>query len=375
MKGRGVSDRFQNNLMEGARNLLINCAKCRPGQRLLIVYETEEDGYYDPELARAIMDVARDIGLITELFGVPLIRDVTKCNAHLAARTGASDCTLFLARLGDQIRFRPKGCDRTQIVSYALDREMLASPFGRVRYQAFDQLKGLLNHALAGAQDIHVTCPAGTDFSGQPKGFSHATGDTTLKRFPVLIFAPVPARGFSGRIAQAGFLTGTGSRYYTPMTCEIKETLFVQFDGDRITGFEGAAADVARARAHYEFVAQKYGLDAYYVHSWHGGIHPGMMYKDPAAANFERWGGSAFGNPRLMHFHTCGAFPPGEISLNILDPTVRIDGVAVWENGRLYPERIAGGADLLAAYPDMADVFEHPATQVGQAACGRLAYA
>jgi hypothetical protein len=60
--------------------------------------------------------------------------------------------------------------------------------------------------------------------------------------------------------------------------------------------------------------------------------------------------------------------------LNVLDPTVRLDGVAVWEHGVLYPDRIAGGAELLAQNPDMAEAFLHPATQVGQAECGGLRY-
>jgi hypothetical protein len=206
-------------------------------------------------------------------------------------------------------------------------------------------------------------------------GFSEQGGDTTRKRFPVSVFAPVPALSFRGRIAQNGFLTGTGSQYYTPWACELKETLFVHFEDNRITGFDGTENDVAAAKAHYEFVGNKYGIDTYFIHSWHAGIHPGCRYDAPAGDNFERWSGGAFGNPRLLHFHTCGAYPPGEISLNLLDATVRIDGIAVWQDGVLHPERVAGGANLLEQYPDMRAVFENPTGQVGQAASGLLAYA
>jgi hypothetical protein len=129
---------------------------------------------------------------------------------------------------------------------------------------------------------------------------------------------------------------------------------------------------VAAAEGHYADVAAKFGLIKDYVHSWHAGIHPGCEYLRPAGEHMERWSGSAFGNPRILHFHTCGDYPPGEISLNVLDPTVRLDGVAVWDNGVLHPERIVGGAELLAAYPDMAAAFRNPATQVGQAACGNF---
>ena len=365
---------MQDLLEQGAQNLLVNCAGCHPGQSVLFVYETENDGYYDPELLGAIGAVAEGLGLAVETHGVPVAHDVTDPDAALSERMFATDCTVFLARLGDQIRFRTKDAALNQIISYALDREMLASPFGTVDYRAFAHLKHLINEAIADAQDIHATCPAGTDFRGGPVYFQSHGADVTRKRFPVSVFAPVPAIGFSGRVAQRGFLTGTGSNYYSPWSCGIEETLMVHFDANRITRFQGSDRDGAAATRHYQSVGDRFGLDTYFVHSWHAGIHPGCAVNAPAGAHMERWSGSAFGNPRLLHFHTCGDYPPGEISLNVLDPTVRLDGVAVWDNGVLHPERIAGGAALLAAHPQMAAVFESPATQVGQAACGNLSY-
>jgi hypothetical protein len=368
-------DGFQDPVAKGAYNLLVNCAKCERGQQLLIVCETEDDGYYCPQLAQVIETVANQIGLVTETYSVPLYRDVLDPEPALTDKMNAASCTVFLARLGDQIRFRPRNTSSTQIISYVLDCDMLASTFGTIEYQAFERLKGLINTSVAGAKEIHVTCPAGTDFIGAPEGFSEQAGDTTLRRFPVSVFAPIPAMGFTGRVAQTGFLTGTGSNYYTPGSCELKQTLMVNFKNSRIVGFDGVPEDVAAAKTHYEFVGKKYGIDTYFVHSWHAGIHPGCAYNQTAASNLERWSGGAFGNPRLLHFHTCGGYPPGEISLNVIDATVRIDGVAVWENGQLFPDRVVGGTALLDTYPDMRVAFENPATQVGQAENGQLMYA
>lgn len=368
--GLGVKDRLD----EGARNLLLTCAECEPGQRVLLVYETEDDGYYDPGLRQEIDRVAAELGLVTESFGVPILRDVADPDAQLTAKMAEADCTVFLARLGDQTRFRAKSSAVKQIISYALDRDMLASPFGTVNYRAFDALKHLVNQAMAQAMDIHVTCPAGTDFRGRVADLSSLDGDLTCKRFPVSISAPIPAMGFTGQIAQQGFLTGTGSNFYTPGSCRIDETLMVTFAGNRLTGFEGSDRDKAAATAHYEYVGAKYGIDTWFVHSWHAGIHPGCEYKQAAGHHFERWSGGAFGNPRLLHFHTCGNYPPGEISLNVLDPSVRIDGVPIWEHGVLHPERLPGGKALLEGYPAMAEAFRNPATRVGEAPCGRLRY-
>lgn len=366
---------FQNRISKGVRNLLINCAECVPGQKLLIVYETENDGYYDPELANEILRVAGELNLQTELFGVPILRDVCDPSPSLSAKLKAADCTLFLARMGDQLRFRESDAAMNQIISYVLNRDMLASPFGTVDYRAFEALKVLINSSISSASQVHVTCPAGTNFKGKVANFLHIGGDTTRKRFPISVFTPIPAIDFSGRIAQNGFLTGTGSHFYSPWSCELRDTLFVNFEGSKITHFEGSQRDIEAAKKHYEFVGNKYNIDTYHVHSWHAGIHPGCEYKERAGNHFERWSGGAFGNPRILHFHTCGDYPPGEISINVLDPTIQIDGVSVWDNGKLYPERLLGGSALLEANPEIRSVFQNPAMEVGQAACGNLVYA
>lgn len=358
-------DDTQSHLHKGVENLVVNCGNCKSGDKLLIVFETEDDGYYDCELARSVEQVATGLGLKTETFGVPFQRTVTDPDERLSASMAAADCTVFFARLGDQIRFRPKDAGMTQIISYALDRNMLSSPFGTVPYQGFETLKHLINDAISTAEEIHVTCPDGTDFKGRLTERLDSIGDVTRKRFPVSVFTPVPARRFKGRIAQRGFLTGTGSNYYQPYSRELKDTLFVDFDGNRITGFDGRPEDVHAATEHYEFVGNTFGIDTYFVHSWHIGIHPGCHYPQSASENFERWSGGAFGNPRLLHFHTCGAYPPGEISLNVLDPTVRLDGVDLWRDGRLQPDLIPGGTALLNSIPEMRALFDAPSSAVG----------
>ena len=368
-------DNFQNRLQKSVENLLFQCGDCAPGDKLLIVHETEKDDFYDPHLARAVRDTAADLGLFARVHGVPLRRAVTDPDDDLVQAMQNADCTVFFARLGDQIRFRAKDASMKQIVSYALDRDMLASTFGTAPYSGFDDLKQLINAAMAGAEDIHVTCPEGTDFRGRLNTTPCNMGDTTRKRFPVSVFAPVPAATFQGTIAQRGFLTGTGSNYYEPYTCALQDTLLVRFKGNRITGFDGQPNDIETARNHYDFVGKTLGIETDFVHSWHVGIHPGCNYPIAAAHNFERWGGGAFGNPRLLHFHTCGSYPPGEISLNVPDPTIRLDNVALWENGRLHPERLQDGAALLARYPDMQNLFEAPCRNAGLGPDGRLSFA
>ena len=349
-----------------ARNLLLNCAKLTEGSRVLIVVEDASYGHYSPALGPIVAAAAQESGIEAETIVVPFQPIVTHVPDDLHRALQGVDCAIFFARLGDQLRFCGLGTPARIIVSYVLDEDMLASSFGWAHHHAFGDLKHAIDRAVAEANHIRVTCPNGTDFSGpgQPS-LLEAETEVAVARFPLSVFAPVPAQGFSGQIAQRGFLTGTCSRFYHPYGVALEDVLLVDFDDNRITGFRGSDGDVATATGHYSAVADQFRIDRDFVHSWHVGIHPGCAYVRDAADNFERWCSGAFGNPRVLHIHTCGAYAPGEISLNVVDPTVEIDGVKVWEHGVLHPERISGGAQVLETYPCARFAFDNPATAIG----------
>ncbi len=360
-------------LAVGVRNLLVGCGGMTAGDGLLIIAEPA-GGYYDPELAAAVAAEAARLGVEATIRETPFNPVVTDPSPELAAAMDAVDRVLFLARLGDQLRFRPSMAGGRAIMCYALDRAMLSSPFGRIPHRAMTALKDVVNAAFAAAEEVRVTCPAGTDFRGPAARFPEEGGETTVRRFPLSVYTPVPPDGYSGKVAQVGFLCATGSQAYEPPACEISDVLEVRFDGHWITGFAGDARDAARAEAHYDHVARLFGLERDYIHSFHGGIHPGLSYPMAPSADFDRWSNGAFGNPRLLHFHTCGRHAPGEISLNIVDPTVRLDGVALWESGRLHPERFPGGGALIDAEPELAAALSAPAREIGLGSRGRLSF-
>lgn len=347
-------------------NLLSHCAGLQAGERLLVVGEDRKAGFYDDLIAPTVTRMAADRGFRASLVTWPFCEDVREVDPSLAMQMEAADCTVFFARLGDQLRFRDRPTDKQRIVCYTLDITALTSGFGTAHHQAFCQLKQAIDRMVGAARQIRVTCPRGTDFSGPGLAVS-VTGkiDVGITRFPMSVFAPVPARHFSGKAVLAGFLMGTGSRYYQPYGRVLQRPITAHFEQGRLTGFTGLAADVALTEAHYDDIAGRFDLDRNAVHSWHAGIHPGCTFADPAEANFLRWGGGAFGNPRILHFHTCGSTPPGEISWNILDPTILLDGVAVWQDGRLFPDRIPGGAEILSRYACAAAVFANPGRAVG----------
>jgi hypothetical protein len=350
----------------GVDNLLAGCGGLGAGDALLIIREEPGAGYYGEGLPDAVAAVAGKGGIKTTIIEVPFDPAADDLPPALAARVRGSDGTLFLARLGDQLRFKALPEGTRAIVSYALDEQAMGSAFGTAPHAAFLALKAAFNRLMFAARDIRVSCPLGTDFRGaQPPMDEVAPADVTISRFPMCVFAPLDATGFSGRVAVAHLLVGTGSRYYEPYGIRLPSTLFALFDRGRLTGWEGDATDVARAEAHYHDIAGRFGLDGGFVHSWHAGIHPGCAFIGSAHDAYERWSGSAFGNPRLLHFHTCGAYAPGEICWNVVDPTIAVDGVEVWRDGRILIDAVPGAREVLDKHPGLGNLFDRPEQRIG----------
>lgn len=346
----------------GARNLLLNCAHAKAGDRLLIAFESPDFGYFDGNAVGVVSRAAESLGIEVDAVDVGFNPDNPHLPDHLLNRFEAADIILFLARLGDQLRFSEMPQGKKIIVSFALTQELFGSGFSNGHHDAFMQIKSGINQVLDAADDVRITCPLGTDVRGRPVMNLGADGDTSILRFPMSVFTPCPAGTFSGRVALK-FLTGTGSKYYDGYNLEFEQPVFAMMDEGRLLRFEGP--DAALAEAHYDRVAAQFGIDRNFVHSWHAGIHPGCGYPWDMRANFERWGGAAFGNPRILHFHTCGAYAPGEISWNVIDPTIVIDGVTFWEHGVFHAERLPKGAEILATYPCAASLFESPEEDIG----------
>ena len=362
------------DISASVRNLLLDCAGMAAGDRVLVLTEPADEDYYRRCIVAALPQAARDLGFRVETMQIPFSPLPAPPAPSVLHRMAEVDLTVFLARQGDQVRFQGLPGRSRALVCYALDASALASGFGRLPHAGIRSIRDAVDQALEAADRIRISCPAGTRIEGGTGGRTVGGSDTKTIRFPLSVHSPVAAAGFSGVVAQRGFLVGTGSAYYAPYACRLDDTLFIHVDGNRITGFEGDVADVARAERHYAHVAEVCGTEATFVHSWHAGIHPGCGFVGPASASFERWSGSAFGNPRLLHFHTCGQEPPGQISLNILDLTVEVDGVNLWDRGRLHPDRLERGREVLAAHPDIAAAYRDPVTDCGAGPDGRLSF-
>jgi hypothetical protein len=349
----------------GALSLLRNCVGASEGDRLLIVEEPADAGYYDPLAPGLAASAGRAMGLhVYETQAPPGINSSHDMAMFLNSLRGF-DHVIFFARIGDQIRFNSIENLPPATMCYTLDGNNLDSEFATACHHGLGEIKEAIDSAFANARTVRVTCPLGTDYAGVFATGREKNADVSIKRFPTLVPRPVPASGYSGRVVLSRFLTGTGSRFYEPYCLPLERDVVAVMENNAIIEFEGPTDCVERVRHHYQHVASLYSLDAMYVHSWHAGMHPACEFTTDAASDLVRWSGSSFGSPRILHFHTCGSFAPGEISINILDPTITVDDVPLWVDGTLHPERLPDGDTLCARHPQLAALYRQPKRRIG----------
>jgi hypothetical protein len=352
------------DLHAGIGNLLEHCAGVQSGESLLVVHEDPDLGWYDAQSPIAVANKARTMGLTTTLLevGAPGLQKDT----NLLQQISNHDCTIFFARVGDQDRFDDNAGQERSVMVYARDASSLSSSFGRVHHRAMIEFKEAVNDVVLNAGRVTITCPLGTDYSGNVSAVVRDNDiDVTVKRFPLGVPQPVPAGGFSGRVALARYLTPTGSLPYLPASCRIDGTVMAMVEKGRITGFEGSNEAVSAVRNHYDQVSRQLGVEADCVHSWHAGIHPGSAYLRAVEDNPDHWSNNVFTHPRFLHFHTCGNYAPGEICWMVLDPTIIVDDTSLWDNGKMMPHSFSATAAVLRRWPELESVFDAPAGPIG----------
>ena len=291
------------DLAAGADNLLHSCVRARPEQRLLLIREDSRHGFYDCVAPAFVADRARLIGLDVEEIEVGPPDADLDLSDELKAAIEAADHVVFFARIGDQLRFEGFAGEGTKTVCYAYDAGCLGSYFSIMPHALMQELKTCIDQMIAAAGEIRITCSLGTDLVGRSQALEEDEGDdVAVRRFPLSVFKPVLASGFSGRVALARWLVGSGAHYYEPYEVRLDDTVFALLDQGRIAGFEGPRAVVDVVRDHHQRVGDMFGIDPFLVHSWHAGIHPRTFYPLPAAHDPTRWSALVFGSPRLAAF-------------------------------------------------------------------------
>jgi hypothetical protein len=359
------------DIRAGVDNLLFNCMEAERGDTLAIIAENSDD-YFSPSLAENISTLSRSYSIDTRIVSTNFVEEATILPGEISEVLDDFDHILFLARIGDQVRFTELVGRSSKTMCYAQDEQSFATAFCSADHRFFVAFKGMVNAALFGERLITITCPAGTKLEGvSPRDpGDDDIGDVTVKRFPMNVFRPIPASTFSGVLALTKWLCLTGSRFYEPDHVTLDDVVFAKIENGRIVDFDGSRSEVKKVREHYDRVAERFGIDRDVIHSWHAGIHPQNGYFGRAIDNLARWSGSGFGNPRYLHFHTCGDYAPGEICISTFDPTVSVDGVDLWRNGNLLFAETPAALGLMAQYPGMQELFERPVREYGLGGAG-----
>ena len=133
------------NLQAGIDNLLFNCIGANAGESLAIIRERGGGGYYSATLADVIAAHGQNRALDVTIVDTPFIEDASEFPADISRAMDAVDHTLFLARIGDQVRFTDLGGAGTKTMCYALDERSFASAFCSADYRFFVELKSLVN--------------------------------------------------------------------------------------------------------------------------------------------------------------------------------------------------------------------------------------
>jgi len=214
----------EKDCFAGAMTLLSECMNTKAGQRLLIVCEPAESNFYDPETFRVTAAAARALGLkvySTETDSFLRSHD-ERC--RLFETLSGFDHVVFFSRVGDQIRFAQGHNMPSATMCYTLDLEALASDFGTACYHGMCEIKDAIDRAFFQSRHVRAL---------------DLLSEVTLKRFPMLVSRPVPAMGFSGKIALSRFLVGTGSCLYEPYFLPLSKDIFACIENNAITHFEG----------------------------------------------------------------------------------------------------------------------------------------
>lgn len=348
----------------GIENLLTHCARLEGTERVLIVQEDPALGWYDPFVMSALCEGLAQLGI--EPTAVKVAGPSNTNDDALSEQVAAHDCTIYLARVGDQDRFGQAPTGTRSVMCYARDQAMLDSPFCTTDYRAFRQLKQAVDQVFTQARQITINCALGTNLNGDMAPGKHSgEADVSVLRFPLGVPTPVMADSFTGQVALANYLTPTGNRVYQPASVPLAQTTIANVVRGAIIGFTGDAPTVGSIQAHYEKVASQFNIEPMSVHSWHAGIHPGCAYTARAADNPDRWSNTVFCNPHFVHFHTCGQYAPAEICWMVKDPTINIDGKALWEAGELKLDRFEPTRTCIEDWPVLKDLVQSGPVPLG----------
>ena len=194
----------------------MQCMEVERGDTLLIITEAPEQSYYDPRVADAVAERATQLGVQTRVLQARLANGPDDVPAEVSCAMQGADHTLFLSRLGDQIRFSDDHGAGRKTISYTRDLEYLGSLFGCTPFRLFQDVHDRLLDIIKSAGQYRITAPSGTDLVGEVgKGETRAkVTPFTVTGFPVVVYPPLSCVCLNGRLVLERFLMSTSVNDY-----------------------------------------------------------------------------------------------------------------------------------------------------------------
>ena len=330
-------NKYTENFVAGAKNLLIGCAQAKPGDRVLLVGEQCESPYFEPTLCDEVAQVAQKLGLESRVLMAEPVADASQFPQSVSDAMMNVDATIFFSRLGDQVRFLDSPGNSKKIMCYTLTRKHMSSPFASVDFSTMKKIHDLLKDEITSAKTYKIEAACGTSLASEidhdPDSEISAVTEFSLELFPVMIFPPVIFRNLCGQLVLKDFLLSSSTRAYDDSVLILDAPVIAEVENSRIVNFAGDDEQITRIRKQLERAASITGGDAYRINSWHTGINPYTFYDDDPYADLEHWGTVAYGSPRYTHIHAAGK-DPGDISIQLFDASISFDGKLFWDNGK-----------------------------------------
>jgi leucyl aminopeptidase (aminopeptidase T) len=315
------------DLLEGAHNCVVDCAKIGRGSSVAIVNETGTD----PEVVSTIAEVAREAGAkVDVVWADPHSKEKgAKIADNVYAAFRDADVLVnhyhSLSRAALQDEFPAEA--RVRVPNRATNSALLQSSWARFPYGLQKALADSLEDIMGAGKRWRITSPAGTDLRGQfveadsplAQAYFQTDEDNNRARrnFPGGVHVPRISTGING-ILVAEYVDGAPADM-PPMRLTIRDGKVVDVEG-------GDAEGRARAR-----IMESDG----HVDSWHSGVNPKTVVPVKRQANPRKWYSYAHCSPKMVHFHLGRTH--ATINVACLDQTLEIEHQAIYDGGVLVP--------------------------------------
>lgn len=315
-------------------NLLRGCARIEPGQRVLVLNETDSD-LLEPQIVDRIAERARELGADVHVLWSEHVERPEQISDAILRAIAAADVTIFHHGIGGKLRFAGIPGNGIGVTNMASNAAILDSAWARVPYGLWESAMAIIARDLAAARSWRITDPNGTDIAGTvPDAERLAPPNAqvfTLRSFPIGTHSPISAANAQGTLALRWLVS---SANHFDGSLKLADWIHAQVREGRITDLHGPAGEVERAKRFFEDVGRQTQQEPYALSSWHAGINPQAFTPWTDESGLNRWQSIGHNNPRTLHFHAVGTQTPGELSLPLIDHTIAIDGDILWDRGR-----------------------------------------